>query len=302
MLDRRPLGSSGLLVSQIGFGGAAIGIDGYLVNERRSDEVIMNRAKDALMTALDEGISLFDTAPGYGLGLSERIFGATLAPYRPQIVLATKVKVEPGQGPADWTRSVAASLERLQTDYVDLLQLHGLSWSDDRADWVLREKVIDWLEGMRSCGWTRAIGLTAEVPSGGLERLIDTRRFDVLQMAFSVIYQGACDYQRAPFGPIPRAKALGMGVITMRAATSGVLQKLIHSEFPELDSNRITKLALRFVLSTPEVDSALIGMRLSSEVKVNAALCRDGAARIDIRKLHDFFDGRSRHVEVRADR
>ncbi len=70
------------------------------------------------------------------------------------------------------------------------------------------------LNRSRARGWTRSIGVTAEVPSGGLERLIDTGRFDVLQMAYSIIYQGACDYQREPFGPIPRARALGMGILT----------------------------------------------------------------------------------------
>jgi aryl-alcohol dehydrogenase-like predicted oxidoreductase len=294
MLEQRPLGATGLSVSRLGFGGAAIGIDGYLADEKRTNAVVRERAAAAIEAALDEGVTLFDTAPGYGFGLSETIFGEVLAPRRHAVVLATKVKVERGQTSEDWTRSVAASLERLRTDRVDLLQLHGLSWPDDLADWTMGAGVVDWLEDMKARGWTRAIGITAEVPSGGLERLIDTRRFDVLQMAFSVIYQGACDYQRAPFGPIPRARALGMGILTMRAATSGVFQKLLRAEFPELDPARITRLALRFVLSTPEVDCALVGMRSPQEARGNAALFRDPKARIDIGALHDFFDGRGR--------
>jgi aryl-alcohol dehydrogenase-like predicted oxidoreductase len=294
MLESRRLGATGLNVSRIGFGGAAIGIDGYLVNEKRSEAGVRERAVSAIRAALEEGITLFDTAPSYGFGLSETIYGEALASHRSTIVLSTKVKAEPGQTPDDWTRSVAASLARLRTDKVDLLQLHGMSWPDDLSDWVLRERVVDWLESIKARGWARAIGITAEVPSGGLERLIDSRQFDVLQIAFSAIYQGACDYQRAPFGPIPRARALGMGILTMRAATSGVLQKLLIAEFPELDPGRITRLALRFVLSTPEVDSALIGMRNPQEVRANAGLLRDATARIDIRRLHDFFDGRER--------
>lgn len=299
MLETRALGATGLAVSRIGFGGAAIGIDGYLADERRSDPDVRTRAEAALTAALDEGVTLFDTAPGYGSGLSEIIFGDILASRRDDVVLATKVKVEPGQMPDDWTRSVADSLARLRTDRVDLLQLHGLSWPDGLADWVLDAGVIDWLESMKARGWTRAIGLTAELPTGGLERLIDTRRFEVLQIAFSVIYQGACDYQRAPAGPIPRARALGMGVLTMRAATSGVFQKLLRAEFPDLEPARITRLALRFALSVPEVDSALVGMRSAREVRDNVALLRDPASRIDIRALHDFFDGRGRPAPPR---
>ena len=104
----------------------------------------------------------------------ERLFGKVLAPHRDKIVLATKVKVGPDQNPDDWTRSVAGSLERLGTDKVDLLQLHGMSWPDPLAEWVLDHAVIDWLEAIRARGWTKSIGITAEVPSGGLERLIDT--------------------------------------------------------------------------------------------------------------------------------
>jgi predicted aldo/keto reductase-like oxidoreductase len=80
----------------------------------------------------------------------------------------------------------------------------------------------------------------------------------------------------------------------MRTATSGVLHKLLKSEFPELDDARITRLAIRFSLSTREVDCPLIGMRTPQEVRANAALARDPAALIDLHKAHDFFDGRPR--------
>jgi aryl-alcohol dehydrogenase-like predicted oxidoreductase len=296
MLESRPLGATGLVVSRLGFGGAALGIQNYLVDERRDEDAVQARARDALAAAVAAGITIFDTAPGYGFGRAERLFGEVLPPHRDRIVLATKVKVEPGTGPDDWTRSVAESLDRLNADRVDLLQLHGTSWPDGLAAWVLERGVLDWLETIKARGWTRATGITAEVPSGGLERLIDSRRLDVLQMAYSVIYQGACDHQRAPFGPIPRARDLGMGILTMRAATSGVLQKLLHAEFPDLEPARVTRLALRFVLSTPQVDSALVGMRTPDEVRANVALAGDATARMDVAGLHDFFDGRPREA------
>ncbi len=96
MLEARALGRTGLTVSRLGFGGAAIGIESYLVAERRDDDAVQARARAALEAALAEGITLFDTAPGYGFGRSERLFGEVLAPHRDRIVLATKVKVEPG--------------------------------------------------------------------------------------------------------------------------------------------------------------------------------------------------------------
>jgi uncharacterized protein len=293
-LPQRTLGRTGIKVSAIGFGGAAIGIDNYLTDESRRSDAFMQRAHASIEVALDEGITYFDTAPGYGTGLSETIIGEATKRRRSGITIATKVPVKPGQSPADWTRSIEQSRDRLQVDVLDLLQFHGNSWSNELVDWVLGEGVLGWLESVRDRGQTRFIGITAEVPSAGLDRLIATGRFDVLQMAYSVIYQGACDYQRVPFGPIPQAKAFGMGVTTMRTATSGVLQKLLKCEFPELDDARITRLAIRFSLSTAEVDCPLIGMRTPEEVRMNATLARDASALIDLHKVHDFFDGRPR--------
>ena len=290
----RPLGRTGLAVSPIGFGGAPLGIEGYLMADRRDSDAFRARAAAAVGAALEAGITLFDTAPGYGNGRSELLLGELLESHRDRIVLATKVKMQPGQGPADWQRSLEASLERLRTGRVDLLQLHGLSWPDDLADWVLASGALDWLDRVKAQGQAQAVGITAEAPSGGLERLIDSGGFDVLQMAYSVIYQGACDYQRAPFGVIPRARARGMGILTMRTATSGVLQRLLAAEFPELDPARITRLAIRFVLSTPEIDCALVGMTTPGEVAANVALARDPASRLDLGHIHDFFEGRPR--------
>lgn len=297
MLAQRPLGNTGLMVSPIGFGGAVIGLQNYLSSADRDDPSVVTRAKAAIDTALAEGVTLFDTAPGYGHGRSERILGAALAGRRDAIVLATKIKVDPGGNAAEWTRSVAASLERLNTNRVDLLQLHGMSWPDDLADWVLSAGVPAWLDDMRRRGWCRHVGITAEAPSGGLERLLHSGAFEVLQISYNVLYMGACDHYRAPFGVIPLAKRLGLGVLAMRTATSGILAKLMAIEFPGLDPQRLTRLAIRWVLSTPEIDCALIGMDDPAEVRANCALARDPAARIDIKAILDGYDGRPREAK-----
>jgi aryl-alcohol dehydrogenase-like predicted oxidoreductase len=293
-LPQCSLGQTNLRVSPIGFGGAPIGIDGYLSPESRDAASFRKRAAEAVAAALEEGITLFDTAPGYGDGRSEQLLGEALAPHRDQIVLASKVKVMPGEGSEHWDQVLRTSLQRLRTGQLDLLQLHGANWTDELANWAIEGDLLDWLDGVKAKGLARAVGLTAEAPSGGLERLLHTGRFDVLQMAYSAIYQGACDYQREPFGVIPLAKSLGMGVLAMRTATSGVLQRMLLAEFPELDPARITRLAIRFVLSTPEVDCALVGMTSAAEVRANASLARNLETRLDLRQLHDFFEGRPR--------
>jgi uncharacterized protein len=287
-LPRRTLGETGISVSQLGFGGAVVGIPRYLTPGDRDSPEFTGAAERAIGRALELGVTLFDTAPGYGSGRSESLYGAVLSGARDEIVLSTKLHMRPGEGPDAWEESLAGSLARLRTDHVDLLQVHGSTWSGELANWLLGEGV-EWLRKIRDQGRAAAIGVTAETPSGGLETLVESRAFDTLQVAYNVIYQGACDYQREPFGVIPLAKAHGMGVLTMRTATSGVLPRLLRAEFPELSADRINRLAVKFVLSTPEVDCALVGMAGEAEVTANCALAADPDDRFDLTELHNRF-------------
>ncbi len=250
-----------------------------------------------IRTAVAKGINYFDTAPGYGDGRSERLLGEALKGQRHDIVLATKYAFRPGQSVAVYTEQLGQSLTRLRTDFVDVLQLHGSVYDDAVAEAILSSGVLEWAETMRAQGFTHHLGITAEGPSGALERLLRTGRFSVLEIAYNVIYQAACDYQREPRGIIPLAKSLGIGVTTMRPTTCGVLQKLIVSAFPEIDPNRLTELAINFVLSTPEVDCAVVGMRTIMEVTANVALAEDTDRRLDLKYLHDRF-GESTHFGV----
>jgi aryl-alcohol dehydrogenase-like predicted oxidoreductase len=290
LIPTRRLGRSGMDVSVLGFGGAVVGITNYLRQSSSDASEDDAQAVETVVSAVRSGINYFDTAPGYGAGRSETLIGRALEPYRDDVYIATKVGVHRDDDPAKWTDTLQSSLDRLHTDHIDLLQLHGNTWTDESVDWVLNGPGA-WLQEVSAKGLTKAVGITAEAPSGALETLLRSGIFDVLQIAYSVIYQDACDYQREPFGVIPLAKSLDLGVTTMRTTTSGVFQRLLHSEFPELDSARLSRLAIKFVLSTKEVDCALVGMSKPSEVSQNAALAADEYDRLDLRKLHDFFGG-----------
>jgi aryl-alcohol dehydrogenase-like predicted oxidoreductase len=289
-MNYRSLGHTGLQVSAIGFGGAPIGIAHYLTHEDRDSAAFRAQAIEAIRTAAERGVNYFDTAPGYGDGRSEEILGEALARQRDRVLLATKYAFHPDQDQAVYTAQFQRSLTRLRTDYVDLLQLHGSVWDDQTAEQVLHSGVLDWADAMRERGLCRHLGITAEGPSGALETLLRTKRFAVIEMAYNVIYQSACDYQRQPSGIIPLARSLGMGVTAMRPTTCGVLQKLMASAFPEIDRDKLTRLAINFVLSTPEVDCAVIGMRSAQEAIANVALAEDTQHRLDLRFLHDRFD------------
>jgi aryl-alcohol dehydrogenase-like predicted oxidoreductase len=124
----------------LGFGGWAVGGTAWGAATDVAERL------GAIQLAFDRGITFFDTAPTYGDGESERLLGQALRPVRDRVVIATKV------GPRDDPRaSLARSLERLGTDYVDLVQLH-----ETGPDW---ERQIERLSALKDDGLARAIGL-----------------------------------------------------------------------------------------------------------------------------------------------
>jgi len=288
-METRSFGRTGLTVSRLGFGGAPAGLLRYLTPDDRDDPAFRAGVIAALRRAVEAGVTYFDVAPGYGDGRAESLYGEALEPSRDRVVLATKFWPDDPWVPEEATRRLKASLDRLRTGCVDLLQYHGESFDDTRTDRILSGGWLDWMREQQAAGRTRFLGITAEAPSGGLERLLRTGRFDAGLFAYSLIYQSACDYQRAPVGIIPLARTLGLGIAVMRPATSGFLQKLLTSEFPDLPADRITRMALKFVLSTPEVDTMVVGMRTSAEVEANAALASDPADRYDPAALHQRY-------------
>jgi hypothetical protein len=288
-MEYRTLGRTGLKVSRVGFGGAPIGLQGYLTKEDRDGEAVAAQAIAAVRAALDRGVTVFDTAPAYGNGRSERLIGEVLEGRRDEAVIGTKYFFRPGRPDGEYTELLRASLDRLRTDRVDLLQYHGGVFTDELTEQILDSPVLDWVDRMRREGLCRFAGITAEGPSGGLERLLRTGRFDTLQIAYNLIYQSTCDYQREPKGIIPLARSLGVGILTMRPTTCAFLPRLLSAEFSGIDADRLTRLAINFVLSTPEVDCVLVGMRSVEEVAANVALAEDDAARLDLRALHDRY-------------
>ena len=123
-METAELGTTGLQVSRVAFGGCPMGGHGW-GNVSRCD------FKHAINTALDSGVNFFDTADTYGLGEGERTLGEALRGRRDQAVIATKfgVRVENGRTFHDnsptWIRTaLEASLRRLGTDHIDLYQVH----------------------------------------------------------------------------------------------------------------------------------------------------------------------------------
>ena len=287
-MQYKTLGRTGLKVSAIGYGGAVVGISYYLAREDTSDPAIQDIYVASIRRAFELGINYFDTAPGYGSGLSEELLGRALSDRRDKILLASKVTYS--GTPDEIQSSVEKSLRLLKTDYLDVLQFHGGYFSQQEADSIINGGRLEKLEQLRDEGKTRFIGITAEVPTGALEQMLSTGRFDVLQVSYNLINQLACDHSRKCRGIVALAKQYGMGVVTMRTTTSGFLQGLLSREFGDAVSvEAVTRMCINYVISTPEISVGLVGMRNQREVELNAALASDVQARYDLDELHKRF-------------
>lgn len=164
-MEDRSLGASGIEASVVGLGAWAIG--GWMwggADERKSVE--------AIQAAIDTGINLIDTAPAYGLGLSESVVGKAVAGRRSQVLIATKCGIvwhtdkgtpfvnQSGKqmhrylGPESIRYEVEQSLKRLNTDHIDLYQTH---WQDETTP---IEDTMRTLLDLKREGKIRAIGVS----------------------------------------------------------------------------------------------------------------------------------------------
>lgn len=280
-MRKRILGKTGLQVSEIGVGCAVFGIENYLSAWEGSDEMD-ERAAATVDRAVALGCNYVDTAPSYG-DCEERL-GRILPAYRDRVYLATKIS------PADWSpdgvrMSVDRSLVRLKTDVIDVIQFHGGSLLHGEERQILESGVIDELKRLRDERKVRFIGFTAESPSGGTQRLLETAAFDTMQIQYSIMYQGAHDLEWNQ-GIMPMAEELGIGIITMRTMTSGRFHRLASLALPELSPDRANEIALQYVLSNPLVDVALIGMTNPEMVETNSQISEDTGGRIDLAAIH----------------
>ena len=218
--------------------------------------------------ALDLGINYVDTAPSYGDGNSESIFGEALSldGRRQRVTLATKCRWNGSR--QDVIDSVHKSLERLRTDAIDVIQFHGGMFTAENVRHILEEGPLDALRELREQGKVRFLGFTCEEPWTA-RPLIAADAFDVVQLRYNLIYQGAALHA------LNEARDHRMGVAVMRPMTSGILQRALRFLKPEWPEDEIYEVALKYVLSDSRVHVANVGMRWPAEADQNVALARD---------------------------
>ena len=236
-MDRRPLGTTGLSVSALGFGAGAVG--GLMVRGDPAEQTA------AVARALDAGITYFDTAPSYGDGRSERNLGRVLRDLDAwrHVVVGTKVRLRPSDL-ADPTeairRSCEDSLARLDHESVDLLQLHNPIAPDGAPAGTVGGSsqalplgtvcgpVADAMMRLVARGLVRHIGITALGHTEAVHAAVRSGRFATAQIYFNAAnpsagFTGASGGEQDFAGLIGAAAASGVGVINIRVMAAGAL-------------------------------------------------------------------------------
>ena len=295
----RDFGTTGLRVSEIGFG--AWGIGGVSADARAYGPTDDAVSAKALLTAFDEGITFFDTAALYGYGHSETLIGATLKHVRDKIVISSKVGYVDFSGKQDFSpeymrSSIEASLKRLQTDCIDIYQLH-----DPPIDLLIEDgRVIETLARLREEGKIRVPGISTRSPT---ESLVAVERlgFHSVQVNFNLV-----DQRILKLGLLDKCRAHGTGIIARTPLCFGFLTgrysakddyaqgdhrgrwkreqlerwaqavNLFTAELTGKEQQTDTQVALRYILSFEGISTTIPGMLTPEHVLENAASSRLG--------------------------
>lgn len=253
-------------------------------------------AKAIVAAALDAGITLFDTATMYADGANETLLGELLSPVRDRVQIATKCA--PGLNSADEVRQgLEASLARLQTDHVDLYQIHWAGSDQQLAD------VWGALIELKQQGKTRAIGVcnlgpaqldvvTAlekpaanQLPYNLLFRAIESeilprcRKQKMGVLAYSPLMHGMLRGQWKSADEVPATRARSRHFSSQRehvrhdepgheTLTFDTIECL--QQFADVSHNTMVELALRWLAANPQVTSILVGASSPEQITANA--------------------------------
>lgn len=280
MIPTARFGRTGLTVTRLGMGGFPFGG----INEAAGWNPFTAEGRGVAVAtirhALDRGITYFDTAPSYGDGNSESIFGEALEGVTAPYTLATKCAWSGESGTAAAVvASVEASLRRLRRDAVDVVQLHGGMFTESDARHILEGGPLDGLTRLRDAGKVRFLGFSCEEPFTALP-LLASGAFDVAQLRYNLLNHQAAEHA------LPAAREADIAVAVMRPMTSGILPRILADLAPEwLAARDPYSVCLSFVLSDPRVHTALFGARWREEVDRNIALVDGFAPPLDMAKV-----------------
>jgi aryl-alcohol dehydrogenase-like predicted oxidoreductase len=300
-MEYRTLGGSGLRVSVLTMGTMTFGGKGEFANVGSTD---VDGARRQVDMCLDAGINLIDTADVYSGGLAEEILGQVLDGRRDRVLVATKVRMPMGRGPNDAGLSrhhvitgCEDSLRRLDTDHIDLYQLH--EWDGQTP----LEETLEALDLLVQSGKVRYVGASNYASWQLMKALGTAERTGLPRFVSHQIYY-SLQAREAEYELIPLAIDQGIGVLVWSPLAGGLLtgkyrrdaeapagsrQLTDWDEPPVYDRERLyetievlvgigqqrgvsaAQVALAYTLGRPGVSSLVIGARTTEQLADNLA-------------------------------
>ena len=256
----RELGRTGLKVSQLGFGAMRLPTAGEGDQARVDDEL----AIPMIHRAFEAGVNYIDSAVMYCHDDSQRAVGAALKGWRDKIVVSTKNHYT-GEDEAVWWKNLQDSLRLLDVDCIDIYNIHGMNGK--KLTDAFEPRLLGWMLKARDQGLFRHLCCSFHDGNGALRRIVDSGYFASITLQYNLLDRQLED-------GIAYAKEKGVGVVVMGPVGGGRLgpaNEAFEGVSPRVQ--RVPELALRFVLSNPNVDVALSGMSTMRQVEENLATC-----------------------------
>lgn len=325
-MEAREFGATGLKVSPITLGSWPMSGDRY-------GKIDDSEAVKTIRSALEHGITSFDTAPGYGSGHAEETLGAALEGQRDRAVVTTKCGIvsrdprtgQPGRNAtrASILQEVDDSLRRIRTDHLDVYLVH---WPDQNTP---LEETMAVLGEIKAAGKTRLVGVSNfDIPL--LEECLKYGRIDVLQVGYNLFDRRQ---EREVF---PFCKQHGIGVMAYGSLAYGLLTggftedttfdeadwrargvafgqpilggenfrhnvRLVNRLRDEVAKPRgltVAQLALAWVVRNPIVTTALVGARVPAEIEENVGAANVTLSDADVAEIEAIMDQARGRVNV----
>jgi len=325
-MQARQFGSTGVHVSPITLGSWPMSGDRY----GRIDD---SEAVRTIHAAMDQGITSFDTAPGYGSGHAEETLGAALVGRRDRAIITTKCGIVPaahatGQPGRDASRAsimreIDDSLRRLRTDHIDVYLLH---WPDEATP---LEETMAAMDEIQKAGKTRLVGVSnfnVEL----LEQATGLRKIDVLQVGYNLFDR------RMETEVFPYCQRNGIGVMAYGSLAYGLLTgafdenttfepndwrsngvafgqpilggdnfrhnvglvRRLRDEVAAPLGLTVAQLALAWVVRNPVVTTAMVGARVPAEIEENVGAARVELSDADAARIEAIMDEARGRVNV----
>ncbi|MGD6795335.1 aldo/keto reductase [Metabacillus indicus] len=277
-MKKRQLGTSDLMVSEVGLGCMSLGTD-------------KEQAESIIDAALHDGINYFDTADLYDFGLNEEFVGAALKKKRKEIILATKAGNRWNEAKDGWTwdaskayikEAVKHSLKRLKTDYIDLYQLHGGTIEDNI------DETIEAFEDLKKEGLIRYYGISSIRPNV-IKQYLEKSSIVSVMMQYSLLdrrpeewFSLLNDHGVSVIGRGPMAKGLLTDNWETKLNEKGYLsysEEELRRLLPQIAAESglsMTETAIQYCLKQQTVGTIVPGASKIEQVQAN---CRAAEAR-----------------------